>query len=396
MMRAVYVCSDPGVPVWGNKGCSIHVQGLMRAMVRRGIAVDLIALSVGGIPPAGLEDVCVHTIECELPSERREREKALCDLNNDVIERLGTLLPLDFLYERYSLWSYAGVEFARHAGIPGLLEVNAPLVNEQQTHRTLFDRAAAVATTERAFRAASAVFAVSDEAAAHVESFGIAPDQLFVLPNAVDPDGFRLSCEHEPQGMHNPFTIGFVGSLKPWHGVNRLLSAYARLWEHGSGWRLVIVGDGPKREELQAQASQLPAHIASSIDFLGMVPHAEIPRLLATFNAAVAPWEPTCATYFSPLKLFEYMATGLPIVAAGFGQVSSIIRNEVNGLVYEPSDNAALTKALVRLRADPEWASQLGDRAHREVRAHHTWDKRCETVLRIARRSIGAPTPVAN
>jgi glycosyltransferase involved in cell wall biosynthesis len=217
-----------------------------------------------------------------------------------------------------------------------------------------------------------------------------------VLPNAVDPEQFHYQPQVFNSAPDGKFTIGFVGSLKPWHGVDQLISAFASLWEYGSAWQLLIAGDGPDMHRLRAQVAALPATIASSIEFLGIMPHPEIPRLLATLNAGVAPLSAAGDAYFSPLKLFEYMAAGVPIVAARFGQVPSLIRHGVTGLLYNPGDLRELAKALLRLKADPRWASGMGERARREVFAHHTWDLRCDSIVRIVQRSALSHVQIAN
>src|SRR6266487_4285673 len=104
MMRIAYITADPGVPVFGRKGCSLHA----------------------------------------------------------ALESEG---PFSFVYERYSLWSFAGMEFARATGTPGLLELNAPLIEEQTEHRGLIDLPSAQRVAERALSAATALVAVSDEVA---------------------------------------------------------------------------------------------------------------------------------------------------------------------------------------------------------------------------------------
>ncbi len=383
-MRVAYVCADPGIPVWGNKGCSIHVQEVLRAFVRGNIELDLIATRLGGDRPNGLESVPLHLIDDELPGEPGAREQVREGLNLSVSELLAALGPFDFIYERYALWSYAGVEFAQRAGIPGLLEVNAPLVEEQIKHRVLIDQQGAVAATRRALNAATAVLAVSDEVANYVRSLGVVSDRIEVLINAVNPDDFSDCARRRATTTDGEFTIGFVGSLRPWHGVDRLIAAYERICARESAWRLIIAGDGPERERLESMVRAMPARIASSVEFLGTVPHDKIPKLLSTFNVALAPGVPG-ETYFSPMKVFEYMAAGSPIVAARLGQMPSLIDHGATGLLYNPDDIDDLVGSLLCLRANPELAARMGQQARRKVCARHTWDQRRESIMHIVR-----------
>src|SRR5688572_12796554 len=160
-MRIAYVCADPGVPVFGRKGCSVHVQEVLRGLLRRGIEVDLFATRIGGPPPGALLPVRVHDLSAVV-ARGVGREGARHAANRDVRLALGRSGPFDAVYERYSLWSFAGMEFARDARTPGILEVNAPLIDEQDEHRELVDRRSAERAQQRCFAAASALVAVSD------------------------------------------------------------------------------------------------------------------------------------------------------------------------------------------------------------------------------------------
>ena len=145
-----------------------------------------------------------------------------------------------------------------------------------------------------------------------------------VLPNGVDPA--RFTPGPEPGG---PFTVGFVGTLKPWHGVDVLVRAVALLDEV----RLRVIGDGPEREALERLAVRLlGAHRA---DFVGAVPPGQLPAELARLHVAVAPY-PVADTYFSPLKVFEYLAAGLPVVASRSGQLSQLLAEAICCVILVP------------------------------------------------------------
>ncbi len=143
-MRLAYVCSDPGVPVFGRKGCSIHVQEVLRALLGLGIEVVLFARRFDGEAPSGLEALSIYRLEPLPKQEDAKREQAALAANETLRAALEHAGPFELVYERYALWSFAAMDYARDAGIPGLLEVNAPLIEEQAQHRKLADRAGAV------------------------------------------------------------------------------------------------------------------------------------------------------------------------------------------------------------------------------------------------------------
>ena len=128
------------------------------------------------------------------------------------------------------------------------------------------------------------------------------------------------------------------------------------------------------------------------MQFTGAVAPDAIPGLLASMDIAVAPYPPLAHFYSSPLKVYEYMAAGLPIVASRIGQVGEIIQDGVTGLLVAPGDSAAFTKALIRLQNDPELRQQLGANARESV-SEHTWDHIVDHVMALVGANAQVPTP---
>lgn len=385
-MRVAYVCADPGVPVFGSKGASIHVQEVLRALGRRGARLDLFATRLGGAAPPGLEQVSHHDLPAPA-GDGAARERAALAANDALRAALEREGPFDLVYERHALWSFAAMEHARDAGVPGLLEVNAPLVEEQAAHRVLVDPAGAELAASRAFRAAAALLAVSGTLAAWLEARPEARGRVHVVPNGVDPDRFRPGLPPARPAPPGTFTVGFVGTLKPWHGVPVLAEAFARLHRAHPDTRLLVVGEGPERGRLESLARDL----GRGVELTGPVPAGEVPGLLASMDAAVAPYPPLQDFYFSPLKMYEYMASGLPVVASRVGQVAEVLEHGVTALLCEPSDAREMTAAIERLRAEPALRARLGAAARAKVLGAHTWDHVARRALAIA----GLPERVA-
>ncbi len=383
MMRIAYVCLDRGARVFGSKGSSIHIREVIRGLSRRGAIVELFAPLSAGEPPPGLEETTVHWLPRGLGADTVAGARAALRANEDLHRALREAGPFDLIYERHSLFGYAGMEHAQSCGIPGLLEVNAPLIQEQRRYRHLVLEKDAQRAAERAFAAASCLLAVSDGVARYLDRHPAARDRVQVVPNGVDPR--RFSVETRPALGHpeRSFTVGFVGTLKPWHGVRGLIEAFAALRRSVHCCRLLIVGEGPQRRELQraTDANGLSAHI----HFTGAVAPQMIPDLLATMDVAVAPYPPMDGFYFSPLKLFEYMAASRAIVAAGIGQINDVLTDGVNALLYRPGDVAAMTRALKRLSADGSLRRRLGSAARQQALSRHTWDAVAARILKLAR-----------
>lgn len=380
-MRIAYVSADCGVPVFGMKGCSLHVQEVVRAFCRRGIDVNLFAAAVRGDLPADLAGIQLHKVKYPAVAEITECEQAGHDANRDTMARLHTSGPFDLVYERYSLWGHAGMNYARTSGIPGVLEVNAPLIEEQEKYRGLTDRSAAERITRSCFECADTLIAVSEGVADYLEQFKEARGKIHVVPNGVNPARFPTT-RTASSTAGDVFTIGFVGTLKPWHGLEGLLESFLQLLTQHPQARLLIVGDGPEAGKLRGQIAA--AGLDKIVEMTGAVKPEEIPRQLARMDVGVAPYPDDPDFYFSPLKVYEYMAAALPVVASRIGQLDGLIVHEQNGLVYTPGDSSRLTSALARLIENRAWACDLGKAARQTILAGHTWDDRVEQILQLA------------
>ncbi|MDJ0719108.1 MAG: IS607 family transposase [Prochloraceae cyanobacterium] len=381
-MRVAYICADPGIPVFGQKGCSIHVRAVIRSLQRKGWQVELFVTKLGGLPPSDLENVIVHQLPKSPKGEPAKREMASFSANLELRIALENQKPFDLVYERYSLWSFTAMEYARSLGIPGILEVNAPLIEEQAKYRVLVNRDLAEKVARRVFKAASTIVTVSEEMKTYLYAYPECQGKVEAVPNGVNLERFPLDLKPTLPASPGTFTIGFVGTLEPWHGLPTLVEAFERLYELYPSVRLLIVGDGAERESLKADL--LIRGLLSAVQLTGKVPHEEVPGLLASMDVAVAPYPALTDFYFSPLKVYEYMAAGLPIVASDIGQLKTLIENEENGLLCKPGDPIALAKALNRLRRSERERNRLGKAARKTIEQNHTWDAIVTVILDLA------------
>jgi glycosyltransferase involved in cell wall biosynthesis len=377
-MRIAYLCADPGIPVFGTKGASVHIQEIVRAFRRRGDNVTVYCSRRGDVVPADLADLRVVDIAVRAP-DAASREVAI-SVTAGLLAAAAIADGCDLVYERYSLFSTAAALVKDATGAPLVLEVNAPLIDEQRAHRVLADEARARSDTRQILAAADVVACVSRNVANWVNALtdGTESGKTMVCPNGVNTARIvpadRLPADHDPAG----FSIGFVGTLKPWHGVDVLLRAASAAAASRPGslpWRLVIAGAGPEQEALHALAADLGGSGDLEIQFTGAVAPEDMPRVLQGFDVAVAPYPQADAVdqYFSPLKVYEYLAAGLAVVASSIGQIPAILTDGRTGLLVPPGDDDALGAALLRLAADPVLRRRLGAAARVDAVAHHDW-----------------------
>jgi glycosyltransferase involved in cell wall biosynthesis len=392
MMRVAYVCADPGVPVFGTKGCSVHVQAILRELRRQGIDVHLFAVRKGGEPTSEFQDLPCTFLELPQGLDADAREQRAWELNRHLALALAAAPNFDWVYERYSLWSYAGMQHAESAGIPGVLEVNAPLIEEQQRHRVLHDTHKASDVARRVMQMATTVVCVSSSLKPYVEGWGAKPSRVHVIPNGFAADAFashaalrqRRNSPSRSTADKSAFTIGFVGSLKPWHGLEDLGHAFTQVHQRNPDVRLLIVGDGPSRTSFLETIS--PA-CRDNVEFTGAIPHSEVPGQLARMDVAVAPYPDHQPFYFSPLKIMEYMAAGLPVVASRVGDIPEWVTHGETGLLYAPGDIAGLTDSLLEMSQSPELCNSFGEQARIRVVQNGTWAHVVSQVLSLIKTS---------
>lgn len=382
-MRVAYICIDPGIPVFGTKGASVHIQEVVRELRSRGHEVTVYATRRGQEVPADLEDLEV----VELPVGTKDpaaREKAQQEASQQVVQMLlGT--GVDLVYERYSLFSTALAGLHAAEGTTGVLEVNAPLIDEQREHRVLLDEAGAQEALRAQVAAAAATVCVSEPVRQWVLEH-TAGGRVHAVANGVSVT--RIFPQPEEPGAP---VVTFVGTLKPWHGVGDLLQAAALARQP---WRLRVIGDGPQRDALLAQAQEL----GLEVDFRGAVSPEQVPAHLAGSAVGVAPYPDLGseqAQYFSPLKVYEYLAAGLPVVASAVGQIPQILgpaqegtgtgfRSTATGALTPPSDPQALASALDHLAADPRLRAQAGAQARKLAQEKHSWSGVVGQILELA------------
>jgi glycosyltransferase involved in cell wall biosynthesis len=176
-------------------------------------------------------------------------------------------------------------------------------------------------------------------------------------------------------------TCVFAGAFRSWHGVVQLSAALARLHDAGDDrFGAVMIGDGPERAAAEHAAKGVPG-----IVFTGAIPHTRLPPCLAAADIGVAPFDPArhrplrLGFYWSPLKIFEYMASGLPVVAPALPRLKRLIANGIEGVLYDPKDPRDLDRAL-RSLADPEVRARMGAAARARVVRDFSWDAHCRLL----------------
>lgn len=399
--KILFLCADRGIPFGGTKGASIHVREFLDALHKADFAPQ--------VAVTRLDQSKAYTPDCpvyllpdngSLPfldlNEELEEDKQLLKeakdyYRNQAMEQTITNIyrnsSFDLIYERYSLFSTAGLVFAQSKKIPFVLEVNAPLVLEASKYRNLNQMALAKSVEKFLFSNADHIITVSKQLKQYVQGV-VAKAKVSVIPNGVSLESYTDNKINSwrstlSENLDEDYLIGFVGSIKPWHGVEILIEAFSELRKTDKSFRLCIVGNGDDKYENKLYKLCQALEIDDLVTFTGAVPFEEIPGILKSMDVLVAPYPNLSNFYFSPLKIFEYMAAGKPIVASSIGQIADLLTDEKNALLVTPGKCQDLVTAINRLKEKPELAKELGDKAFAEANSKHTWHQRISEIKKI-------------
>lgn len=389
-MRIVYVASGIAVP--GSYGGATHTGEVAHGLAALGHEIHVVAhqpdrrISTILRPHSTLIDR-VHVHYIDLP-------KAIALLSYPHIATLIRRLKPDAMMERYYNLAGAGILAAHRQRIPTLLEVNALIVDPPAVFkRRLDDRLGqplqrwAIAQCRMAARIVTPLHTtvppVIDRA------------KIVELPWGANVQRFdRAAVDAAATTLRTELNIAadckvavFLGSFRAWHGVQDFVAAGVRLLDQGENLHFLLIGDGPER----AQAESRVGRWRDRFTFAGSVSHDRVPHYLALADIGVAPFNTAphpalraAGFYWSPLKIYEYMAMRLPVVTANIPPLDSTIREGIEGALFREGDVADLAAAIKRVIHHPARAA-MGERARERVVECYSWQRHCLELDRLLR-----------
>jgi glycosyltransferase involved in cell wall biosynthesis len=275
-----------------------------------------------------------------------------------LVEAAAEFRP-DVVYERHALHCDAGLRAARRIGVPLLLEVNSPLVDEMHALGVLRFAGRARRTEREVLAGADRIFAVTAVLRDILLERGADPERTTVIANGADPrryDSPTVAAGAKIRaGLAPPdaFVLGFVGFARAWHRLDLAVDALAR--PELAPVHLAIVGEGPALDEVAARARA--CGVADRVHFLGRCDPDQLPRHVVAFDAALIP---AINRYASPLKLFDSLAAGVPTVAPRQPNLEEVVTDRQQVVLFEPSNVDSLAAAIGELVADRSHAAAIG------------------------------------
>jgi glycosyltransferase involved in cell wall biosynthesis len=369
-------------------GQAVHIEELLTALAAQGHEVMLVG------PPGltrtsfGGSSRLIDRIKQTMPAVAFELLEIA--YNAKVFFRLRAAVRAhkpDIIYERFSLFLFAGVWVRRMSGLPLLLEVNSPLYEERAKNDGLKLHRLGHWAQRTIWNNADAVLPVTHVLARIVVQYGVPSARIVVIPNGINPERFGKPPSNEGAkralGLQQKIVLGFAGFIRDWNETDRIVDFIAA---QGAERELhfLVVGDGPARAPLLEHARS--RNVAGRITVTGIVPRDKIASYVAAFDIAVLPG---VTPYSSPLKLLEYMYLGRAIAAPDTDNIREILTGGHDAILFDPTEPGAMEDALLHLCRDDALRARLGQQARRTIEENSlTWAHNAERVAELAAAAI--------
>jgi glycosyltransferase involved in cell wall biosynthesis len=311
-------------------------------------------------------DPVIHSI-----SERRDI--AHDRLMESHLERLAGQFKPDVVWERSSRLHCAGLTVARRRKIPYVLEWKD---NIAQYGRSWYgERARGLEKHKNG--EADFIVVESDALRAQLNRQGVGADKILVAHNAADPEQFRPSPELRTKARaalgikDDEVLIGYVGSYAWYHDTPTLVTAMEILKASGIRARCLMVGSGKRYDETR-QLARKKGLLDTAIIMKPGVAKTDVPATQSAMDIAVLPGG---TSIICPIKIQEYMASGLATVAPDYDCNREVIEDGQTGVLFSPGDSADLSAKLGQLAKNAALRETLGRGARRRVENRFTWER---------------------
>jgi glycosyltransferase involved in cell wall biosynthesis len=383
-MKIVYAALDQRVP--GTTGGSVHVAAVAQGLAALGHEVDVLTTpGPGPFPPGAAR---WHALPPPLGLRH------LRVLRTAAVRAFAQRTAAEVVIERYYNFGGEGMRAAKAVGALAVLEVNAPVIDYPGSPKAWLDKALVVEPMRRWRDRQCRMADLLVTPTAEVLPAFVPRERIVEIEWGADTDRFVPGADGPVPFTKRPGAVVavFAGAFRAWHGAITLVRAIRQLRAEGrAGVDAVLIGDGPELARTQAEAAGL-----DGVTFTGAVPHDRMPACLAAADIGVAPFDVAAhpplqlAFYWSPLKVFEYMAAGLPVVAPDIPRLARIVGSGQAGLLYDTHAPRGLADALARLAERGDERRRLGAAARARVCEEFSWAAHCrrldDAIRQAARR----------
>lgn len=397
-------------------GAVSHISGVIKGFLNKGSAISLSSVEA----PVALPENSELTFNPVRPCRTYVIPRDLNHYRHNELfyESLSPLFrgPVGLIYQRMSLGNFSGVMLSRRHGVPLVLEYNGSeqwLANNWGTPLAL--EKLAMRAEDTCLKHAHLVVTVSDVLRDELIRRGVEPERIVSHSNGVDTTQFDSKRFTKTDIVElrkcygissSALVVTFVGTFGPWHGAEIFAQSIAEMAAAESAWlkenklHFMFIGDGVRRKVVETLIAD--ENVSRFVTISGLIDQEHTPLHLAASDILVSPHvhNPDGSPFFgSPTKLFEYLASGRPVVASDLGQISEVLNDCPHvsvlndrkgeslstgacGILVQPGVTEDLATAIKLLVENPEWHKLMGSNARGLALERYTWDHHVAAVLK--------------
>lgn len=386
-MKILFYSPHPTLYFDAPTGYGSHMRGMVQGFKEEGHTVEILVLGKkpqstdSNAPSTSIKTLLKNVIPKIIWRTLKEIQQIRFDKHaaKELLRTVQTFQP-EMVYERSAWMSNGSVKVLKSFNLQHVVEINAPFEEEVKSFEKAPSFIAFLGKTKLKFllQSADLILPITSSLQTYlIERYELNSIKCVVVPNAIEKHEIqinesRVAAINKQFNLSEVTVLGFVGSIFPYHGVDRLITGVSKL--KYTDIAILIVGDGYLIPELKELASELG--IASRVHFTGSVPKEDIYNYISAMDILTLP---NTEWYCSPVKLFEYGAFGKTILAVNEAGVSDVMTNE-EGQLFENNDSAfqdALLVAITAIDALEEKAKKF----QQKVLAKHNWRANAQKVL---------------
>ncbi|MBN1352369.1 glycosyltransferase family 4 protein [candidate division KSB1 bacterium] len=299
----------------------------------------------------------------------------------------------DLIISRLEHYLFSSLLLAKFKKIPIVIEADAPVVYELREFAKQFWKIPILPELieKLNLKNADKSVCVSNVAKHYFMQQGVPENKLLVISNGADIEKFHPQVDNshvlDKYSLRGKTIIGFVGSFHYWHGVENILKVIGKLTEVNPDTAFLLVGEGgPMKAALEEFVKH--KNLQTRVILTGYVQHEAMPEYISAMNIVLAPYPNLPFFYYSPVKIYEYMAAGKPVVTTRIGQIAELIKDQHNGFLCEPDNIRQIIDTLLTLISNPQLRDSVGQHARETIVKEHTWREKaiqfstvCDDVL---------------
>ena len=383
-LKILYICYED---ITGYNGAIRHISEIIKGLSRNGHQIDLCVPKLSKKPAELVSGSKVGLRYIPTIPFRFFRPFSYLAISFFFLPYLYLRFRPDIVYIRDIKFTVLPVLLARLSNIPCVLEVNG-LMDEAVKIRRVTPWTFRILNTFHRWniRRASHIITVTKGIKNEIlRRYGITNEKISIINNGVDLTQFSPMDKKEAKkkvGLSQSYKyVGFVGGLFPWHGLDQLIEATPHVLKNEPHARFVVVGSGLMESSLKKMISK--RKLDQKFIFTGPVPFHMVPYYINSFHVCVVFFKKVRNDPGDPIKLYEYLACGRPVVASNVPGYGDVVDSTKAGTSVNSADSIATAEAILELLRDDDKADYMGKKGLQKAQASFSWEKKVKETEQV-------------